>query len=517
MKISKKTVRTQRSGSVLVLVPLALLCATVPGHANAATPSVLPAFQATVSQAPHTGVLAAEYFVAVDGNDANSCTEARSPGMSKRSMHSAWGCMQPGDTMTVGDGTYSDASPPSDFGGTNTAKIIVRARRDGGALLSGGVNLRGAHHIQFEGFDVTGGGSAVAAVSNGPGQVTHHVTFRRTGFTCTWPGSRINDGACVSISDGAHHMLFEDFWVSGSGRYSVMAYGGPGGHPANVTADYNTFRRGVIRQGPTRSSGGNPQSGISLYYASHNTIENVIVLDSVPKSDSSNSAFYVTAHTPPPNASGNKFYGVVALNNFGTGFYLDADNGAKVNNTLISNSVFWGSPQDGISFYINGECNWTHVEHVTSGANGGNGLWNYCDQTRVQSSLFVDNHGLGLSQGGSGSISPNFNNYFGNLRGSLNVDAGEHDIEGDPQLAYLLRLESIGACKGAGKGGSDCGAVVVNRYQDGVLTTEPLWPWPNEDRIKASMCGGSNSTRGFCAKESLTEYVWTYLGNSNPF
>jgi hypothetical protein len=31
------------------------------------------------------------------------------------------------------------------------------------------------------------------------------------------------------------------------------------------------------------------------------------------------------------------------------------------------------------------------------------------------------------------------------------------------------------------------GARLTNRYVDGVLTNEPLWPWPMEDRIQAEL------------------------------
>jgi hypothetical protein len=58
---------------------------------------------------------------------------------------------------------------------------------------------------------------------------------------------------------------------------------------------------------------------------------------------------------------------------------------------------------------------------------------------------------------------------------------------------------------------------VQRRYQDGVQTTQILWPWPNEARIKKEMCTDAGVTRGFCSATSLTDYVWNYLGNGNPF
>ncbi len=47
------------------------------------------------------------------------------------------------------------------------------------------------------------------------------------------------------------------------------------------------------------------------------------------------------------------------------------------------------------------------------------------------------------------------------------------------------------------------------------LTNTDLWPWSNEDRIKADM--SAVSTRGFCASgQTLTKYIWEYLGNTIP-
>ena len=59
------------------------------------------------------------------------------------------------------------------------------------------------------------------------------------------------------------------------------------------------------------------------------------------------------------------------------------------------------------------------------------------------------------------------------------------------------------------------------------LTDEPLWPFPNEDVIKAKMSawdGLNDARRGFCAEGNglyggpltLTSYIWEYLGNPCP-
>ncbi len=264
----------------------------------------------------------------------------------------------------------------------------------------------------------------------------------------------------------------------------MLVYGGPGGNPDNTTADYNVFRRLVLRQGPDTSSGGNPQAGISIYYASHTLVENVIVLDSVPASDSSNSAFSLTGHVAPPETSNNAFFGDLALNNLGTGWYLD-HNGTGSNNAL-TDSIIWGS-DEGVALYSSGICNDNVISHVTVGGSKGEGLYNGCEKTVVSSSIFTANTGVGLHQSsGNGSIaSANWNLFSSDGGGARDgVSAGAQDLSVDPGLKYITRVEAGSACV--------------------------------EARIKSEMCTAASATCGFCAATSLTSYVWSTLGQPVP-
>lgn len=453
---------------------------------------------------------AATYYVTVGGSDGSTCAQAQSLATAKASLASAWGCLSAGDTLLVGDGSYADASPPADKAGMPGAPITVQAMNDGGARLTGGVAFRGNSYLRLTGFAIVGDGSAVDVVSNGTGKVSHHLEFRRIGFSCT--DTTLNDGACFGLSDGTHHVLLEDSWGWGGGRYTVLAYGGPGGSPPNTSCDSNTFRRLVLRMGPSTSTGGNPQAALALYYASNNLVENVIAVDGKPASDSSNAAFYLTTHAAPPNLDGNKFYGVIALHNTGTGWYLD-HNGSGSNNEL-HDSVFWDNAE-GVALYAAGTCAANTVDHVTVGKNNGDGLYNGCTATTVRSSIFTRNTGDGLHQGSQGSSTANWNDFFQNA--GATGSAGANDLTNDPGLVYIARTEPGTPCKGMGQGGTDCGADVTVRYEDGVRTTTSLWPWPHEARIQADMCVGAGITTGFCAKTSITEYVWTYLGGTNPY
>src|SRR3982751_382993 len=108
---------------------------------------------------------------------------------------------------------------------------------------------------------------------------------------------------------------------------------------------------------PGSSSSGTPQAALALYYAGSNIVENVIAIDGKASSDSSNSAFYVTGHEPPPHADFNRFLGVIALDNLGFGLYLDCP-GAVCDAPEVRNSVFWGASLGGIAIAGGkGSCN----------------------------------------------------------------------------------------------------------------------------------------------------------------
>ena len=48
------------------------------------------------------------------------------------------------------------------------------------------------------------------------------------------------------------------------------------------------------------------------------------------------------------------------------------------------------------------------------------------------------------------------------------------------------------------------------------LTTDDLWPWPNQARIKTDMA--AVSTRGFCAaNQNFTKYIFERLGGTSPY
>jgi hypothetical protein len=456
------------------------------------------------------------YYLSPSGSDANAGNTSSAPWLT---FAKAWSVLGAGDTLQVADGSYSAMSPPAGKSGASGANIVLRAANPGGAKITSQLALKGNAYLSFLGFKITGSGNAVEIVSNGSGKPSHHVTFQQIGFTCT--DVSLNDDACFSLGDGTHHVVLEDSWGWGGGRYTVLCYGGPGGGPPNLTCDSNTFRRLVLRMGPSTSSSGAPQASLGLYYASNNIVENVLAIDGHAASNSSNSAFYITGHAPPPDADHNKFYGVMALNNLGLGLFIDCG-GAICDGTEVYNSVFWGSAEWGVAFTSGSgsddSCSAGIFDHNTVGAAGQDGFNLYeCYNQTLTNNLFYGNKAWGVNKSPSGSITTSHHNgYFGNGSGARqNLAAGTGDLTTDPGLKYIGRIEAGSPYKNAGSSG-DIGANVTTRYQDGVLTSTPLWPWANEARIKTEMCAGVST--GWCGTgKTLTQYIWSYLGNASPY
>ena len=97
-------------------------------------------------------------------------------------------------------------------------------------------------------------------------------------------------------------------------------------------------------------------------------------------------------------------------------------------------------------------------------------------------------------------ISPAFNNGQDNPYhwGGTQTDAIQSDLEKFESIENSF-IENIytGSNKITMNGE---GARLTHRYVDGVLTNEPLWPWPMEDRIQAEL--------GFSVTELMTNIIF---------
>jgi len=110
----------------------------------------------------------------------------------------------------------------------------------------------------------------------------------------------------------------------------------------------------------------------------------------------------------------------------------------------------------------------------------------------ANSSIISGNYGL---RKGAASFIHTYNTLYGlvtNFYPGLTADPTEYCSENNNSInpnyntpiygngAYLMVPPAL---KGKGENGADIGAEVLYRYQDGALTSQPLWPWPMEDLI----------------------------------
>ena len=283
--------------------------------------------------------------------------------------------------------------------------------------------------------------------------------------------------------------------------------------------------------------------GITVYDSSDVSLQNVIVVDRILSPTDTPYADFATAqHTPDPQYffGRNEWLGTMSIRSPDSGYYMEQDPGMTVDPTIkISNAIAWDSRCE--AFNISGAAA-TNV--LMENLSARTATSTACDGVRVGPQLTTGTlrNILVTGQGRFGVNSryqPRYVDLFftpsQSAYNQTNCVVGcfttnpQADSPG-PSHKYVPRIETGSKLATAGEGGAAIGANVRFRYgADGTrfgdpgfnsLTTVPLWPWPNEARIKAEMC--ASTTRGFCTTGkrldnvnpvSLTSYIWEYMGN----
>ena len=201
---------------------------------------------------------------------------------------------------------------------------------------------------------------------------------------------------------------------------------------------------------------------------------------------------FVWAHRYNPTANHNKIRGSVYYGKMFYGYVIDSEKNTITGNGFHNNASI--GARYGVT--IRADTNLSFTNHTA--ADGLYGVYyqkgSYKGGVNVafKNSNIYKNIQVGL-QGNDGSIvfQNTYNNVFNNYidyYGTVSEGLGEIHI--DPAYdtttygkgAYLIRPDNL---KGLGENGAHMGADIIYRYQDGVLTNVPLWPWPMEDRIFA--------------------------------
>lgn len=477
------------------------------------------------------------FYISPKGRDFANGRDESTPW---RTFARAFNRMKGGDELILLDGVYSDraetgvinyddsaspisAQPPSGVG--PDAMVVIRARNPGKAIIDGGSraalflgrSFKKSSYILVKDIRFEGGGSLYN---------TSHVTIKDCGFH----SARMSGGAVFFIGTNDHengnsYNLIEDCWIWGSER--IIA--------GNYRSDNNIWRRIIIRgdgcDSNACSGSGNPNVGFTVYESSSNSIQNVIVVDRILDKGSPYADFATAQHTDGKRLLGpNEWLGCISLNGPDSGYYFEADNANDFTHTL-RNVIAWNNGKGNIN--IAGQASNITVENITTGIAGkGSDGVRIAPEVRggvVRNVININAGRFGVNS----SVQPSYCDVYGSQGGKYNqtkITLGDKGIDplkdgNPPALKYLVRIEKGSPLSGNGYDGRDYGANVIKRYgADGSrygdlgyneLTDADLWPWPNEDRIKAEM--SISSKRGFCADDiTLTRYVWEYLGNPMP-
>lgn len=457
----------------------------------------------------HTLLFASTYYVSPNGSDTTGNGTSTAPWRTLTKAFSQGG----GHTYILKDGTYnySGSEIMGIPDGTAGGYTVIRAENNGEAIIATSSMALNMNHtdayIQIEGIKFDN--AYIKSV------LGNHIKVQKCAFA-GGPSTANTGNFAMGTNDynDTHHILVEDCWFYGpGGRYKVLVY----------QSSQIVLRRLVVRDdGGWTDNASNPEAGICVYESSDVSCQNCIVIDSnLTTYDNNNvGAFYVTGHAGNPPTNNLKYFGCMALNNKMQVWHNDTDDGGQgceVEN-FIGYDHEYGMGTSNRSMNIS-------MKNITLGKFVNRALADYGDYAISVTNSILFNAGANYT----GTVVSTYTDTY-----SPNDFSGAGIIHVNPLtngLVYLPRIEAGSTLKTSGSSGGQMGAEIIKRYgvsgtlwgESGynTLTSENLWPWPNEARIKTDMA--ADDARGFCTGNSLdgtpqtlTKYIWEYLGNQIP-
>ena len=420
--------------------------------------------------------LADTYYIAPTGNDASAGTSPDSPW---GTFNRAWQDLYPGDTLILMDGVYYQTLNPNQRNGEPDNPITIRAQNDGKAIIEGEhtrVTVKlgdtwpgpvGSHYV-VEGIIARNSSGAVYEIRG-----DYNILRRVSGYNAN------TDENTHVFTIWADNILLEDCIAAGTGRKMIMSY----------QSEHNVIRRcfaawggwdGRNFCGVTWPNG----QAIQIYHGNYNIIENSISFGEVP-----DTAISVQANGDQSRAIGNKVLGSIAI---ASGMNWDGTvkqwGDTRPGPTSCPNHLTdfeWPNRKAGFSLHGPGEVRDNLFQDVLSWGNARLG--------------FVT--GLtGISSGNSISRATIINNGMDNPQGPWPGQYGGVDTDvlqtalSNFEHVTNSRIENIFVSWPGYPNGDRImssmtgeGARLSHRYENGVLTDQPLWPWPMESRVQAEL------------------------------
>ncbi|OGS18895.1 MAG: hypothetical protein A2219_07020 [Elusimicrobia bacterium RIFOXYA2_FULL_50_26] len=481
------------------------------------------------------------------------------------SLQEALAGISGGDTLIIRDGTYTGGGNIIDYShmppnGSAAAYTVIKAGNAGKVVIDGEnaripVQMDNVSYIALEGIVFKNSSAAVVSITN-----SNHIKILRCGI-CDANNQDLIYGDSLFFRY-VDYGLIEDTYIWGNGRYRFYM----------LDSDHLVLRRCIDRYDRGVSIGYGNQGSFRLYGTSNSTLQNCISIDAGPDD-------YILQHSddgPPlpaspkivwvsPNGSSGKsgmnniISGCIGLNT--NSFHFGFVGNSQCSGNIFKNCVFWES-ENSIWTRSPDIADKISVLHCTFGyafnADGYHDRAVESDITgvaEVYDSIIYHSGDVALRN----TIS-DYNLLYDNALNYSGGAAGIHDLSsenaneinpvtgvpgnGKPALKYIPRVEDDSDVNNIASDGGDMGASVLYRIgRDGTLwgeegydeiTSNPLWPWPDEDIIKEQMRSYHydpgdgrlplTGLRGFCASGTglyggaitLTSYIWEYIGNGCP-
>ena len=475
----------------------------------------------------------------VTGNDGNACTSKSSPCLT---ISGGLDNLAAGDTLTIGDGTYTGTSNCinlNDTGyldnafadGTSGNEITIQAENKYGVTIDGEGVRRPWAIGQVDYVEMRG---IIFYNSSNDVFYCHTCEHYKVIDCLIYEGG--GDSGIATFYRGRYN-LFEGCAAWGQGRYGFYIYGGY----EMTSPAYTIVRRCVARL--DTDNAGRPKAAFSTYYTdegngtSHVYLQNCIAIDCLPFPAGGDRQFGAGWYAP--NGTNDIVVDSSIFLNV-DGYSLEVDDGST--EIEISNSVVWDTKTTytGMSAFLYGTTTGTTLDGLTIGESAGTHIRFASNSDSVTNSIIYNATSIGLYVTNSADVTTDYNVYYGNTTDFDGDTDGANDYCAansnaiDPTsngLLYLPRIEAGSTLKTAGSGGAQIGAEIM--YELGTAETlygetgwntlgsTELWPWKNEETIRTYMRAYSlhsiDGTRGFCATgETLTKYIWEYLGNTIP-
>lgn len=490
-------------------------------------------------------------YVAKTGSDKGNCQTENAP---CATIEHGISLMVGGDTLIVGDGTYAEqiTRMPSGSAGAYTT---IRAANDWGVTIDGsgfadnyldGIRVS-TNYVAIRGFHVK---MNQAKTTNSGVNVfdCHHVKIQRC--SVAYAGTSDNVSA-FNVGPACDYVLLEEGYVYGGARYPFLVY----------QSTHTVVRRNVSRL--DYWNGSLQAANFTNYNGDMTVWQNNIAIDSDTKNIGGSGlygGFFNENKVPDSSWSGTAtretYRGNIVLNvqaSFSGMYDYDVSN-----LHTYSDNIIWDSHGGYYGDYVHGDAPKLDATRFTIGkirgdysspngqGSAGSGFYigPGTDRVRVSNmltnSILWNNPFYGIADYGVGDYNSLWNNGKGNYGGEQATPSrGAHDLTSDfsADLKYLPRIESGSKLATAGSEGGPIGASVLYMWgatgtlwgdpDYDTITSEPLWPFPNEDIIKTDMASysgpGGVGSRGFTkgnsldgTPQTLTKYIWEYLGNPIP-